>query len=184
MLLQVVDAKAFKTVSGQSQHWLNIDERPAANPPNASLYNIDNDGVHSGYPAFWVDQSGQTPVTNKEWQWSLDANTVAPTHISADNPRASESNFSTSLIGIGNADGPEKFSTYVMYKPDDSWNGVWVAMNKLVWNWGLTDTFNGMSWVESNRFDQPAPQEVSAAGLYPQWMGRVSEAKKRGWVND
>ncbi len=182
MILQLIDVERFLTASGQSKHMVGVDERPPANPPNAPLYNVDDDGLHMGYPSFWVDPSVSPPVTNQVWEWHLDPNQVAPIHISMDNPSLGNPILPTTMIGVGNAAGPEKFVTYIMYKPD-SWSGVWVAINKIVWNWGLTETF-GVQWVESNRFDQAPPQEVSAAGLYPQWMGRSSQGIALGWVND
>jgi hypothetical protein len=74
---------------------------------------------------------------------------------------------------------PEKFKTFLMYKPDIS--GVWVALAKVEWGWGIQIQNQGGVWqVVPNTTQDPVPTQVSPIpntddDFWPVWDGKTSD---------
>jgi len=73
----------------------------------------------------------------------------------------------------GGAAIPERFDTYVMYRPRAAdWAGdrVWVALGKVHWEWGLVGTNNGNGpWQSAPLAGVAAPTVTIPVGE-PEWF--------------
>ena len=182
MFLQTVRTYVTVRPKTLNAHRTGINERPAGNqPPPALPLNIDiADLTVTGYKSY-TDPVHQVGGAN---EWLLARNTAGIKRTMSDSPEFSQADTFAS-IGIGKAGNSEQFFTFLMYKPEDQWNGIWVAMKEVDWNWGLTVTKNAAGgWDESNRVDSPPPQQTSAAGLFPKWDGRGPNALTASFVPD
>jgi len=75
----------------------------------------------------------------------------------------------------------ESFTTYLLYKPD---GGVWVALSKLNWAWGIgVSVANGVGTLNQNQgmftFDLKG---TDISSEWPTWTGTTTTVLGNGWI--
>ena len=106
-----------------------------------------------GYPIFGADEAteeeqreGERNRTTDVNGWSMNVDD-RETHQMGDSPvTAQVSPVYGRTVQVGSLNGgiPEKFNTYVMYKPE---HGVWVALARAHWEWGAVYQNTNNGWV-------------------------------------
>ena len=118
-------------------------------------------------------------------------------HKMGDNPVTPLADLDNKTLQVGdmNAGRPEKFDTYVMYKPTPDDTAVWVNLGKVHWEWGSLAGNNpdnqgnflgGLPahWALLPFPDLPQAKStvpVGATEYFPKWTDRAMDILDRDW---
>lgn len=159
-----------------------------------------NGGI--GYPITDADPGSDGKAQGNFYFW-ISGTDETETHTMADNPVTPGAFLSNKTLQVGDvgAGRPERFDTFVMYKPTQDETAAWVAIGKVHWEWGALAGNNpdgkggflgGLpaDWALTAFPNVPAPTTtipVGASEFFPGWTDRTTDILKRGnggWVQD